>query len=101
MKAPITCRCCRRRGKHRGRGLINACYGRHQRAGTLTQYPLRPEDTHRWRPTGRTGKTMLAKVAELDALGYSPRRISWELGLGMRQVQRYRAELSRQAVASC
>jgi WhiB family redox-sensing transcriptional regulator len=35
----VYCVCCRKRGRHGGRGLISACYNRHTHAGTLEQYP--------------------------------------------------------------
>lgn len=35
----INCVCCQRHGRHAGRGLVDACFARHQRHQTLDQFP--------------------------------------------------------------
>ena len=35
----IKCVCCWRPGRHAGRGLVDACFARHKRHGTLDQFP--------------------------------------------------------------
>lgn len=71
------------------RGLIIACYTRHQRAGTLDQYPLSEPTGSPWRPTGRIGTSTLNRYIAMEVRGFSPARIRFELGLSARQVNRY------------
>ncbi|MBG0830544.1 hypothetical protein HS041_22540 [Planomonospora sp. ID67723] len=90
----IRCACCDKPGWHVGRGLIESCYARHRSAKTLDQFPrtLRPTGSG-WSPHGPHGKRMLARYIELDQLGFSPRRIAFEMGVGPRQIARYKATL--------
>ncbi|MEU8035681.1 hypothetical protein [Streptosporangium sp. NPDC049078] len=97
----IRCRCCKKPGKHMGRGLIISCYTRHQRAGTLHRFPIPKPASPGWSPTGRLGEKTLDRYIALDTRGLSPARIRFELGLSARQVQRYaKAAKERQLAAA-
>ncbi|MEU3162929.1 hypothetical protein [Streptosporangium sp. NPDC006930] len=85
----ILCRCCKKPGKHAGRGLIIACHSRHYYRGTLDQYPLTVTGGTAWTPTGRIGTETLRRYMAMDKRGFSPARIRFELGLSPRQVYRY------------
>ncbi|WP_188187995.1 hypothetical protein [Nonomuraea sp. SYSU D8015] len=86
----ITCICCGQDGPSRARRLIQPCYDRHKKRGTLTQYP-RVTNPDTWHPTGSHGQRMLARYQQLTSLRppLSIARIAFELGVSERQVQRY------------
>ncbi|WP_436759391.1 hypothetical protein [Streptosporangium sp. V21-05] len=84
---PIRCACCQANGLHRGRGLINACYVRHTRNGTLNRFPRQPSAT--WMPVTPKGRQTLTDYAALVAERATPTRIRWVLSLSERQLQRY------------
>ncbi|MFI6813743.1 hypothetical protein ACIBG7_18755 [Nonomuraea sp. NPDC050328] len=102
VRPTITCACCGKTGRHQGRGLILACYERHQEHGTIERFPRRIQPST-WRPTRPAARRFMEQYAELAAIRppLSTRRIAWELGVTERTVQRYAAALrtQRQAVA--
>lgn len=88
MRSPapiITCACCDLDGRHNGRGLCDACWSRHNDAGTLHYFPL----TKSW--TARRAR--LEDYRDLIKTGVrDPDMIARRLGCTIRTVQRYAAE---------
>lgn len=98
----ITCVCCSKQGRHGGRNLIHNCYVRHQKRGTLHQFPRNTQPAEPWRPTGPHGRLMVERYQELAAIrpALSTERIAFELGVSERQVWRYAAYVRAQQVAA-
>jgi len=87
MRAPapiVLCVCCDREGRHNGRGLSDACWKRHEAAGTLNNFP----------PL-RAWTTRLARLEAYAGLLASGERdedmLARRLGCSIRTVQRYAA----------
>lgn len=91
--AIITCICCRKRGRHNGRNLIEACYQRNWKHRTLDRYPRTLTPAMPEPPISVHGRRMYARYLELAALRPKPSvaRIAFELGVSERQVWRYAA----------
>jgi hypothetical protein len=92
---PIRCACCQRLGRNDGRNLIESCYARHRRQGTLDGFPRATQPAEPWIPTGSHGERMLDRYQELAAIRppLTRERIAFELGVSERQVQRYAAAI--------
>ena len=90
-RVPTICACCGRPGLHQARGLIAGCYSRHRDRRTLDRFPRtktsRPERS--WLPHGAHGRTMLDRYRQLSGLPKT--RVAFELGVSIRQVERYAA----------
>jgi len=93
----VNCVCCGRPGTHKGRGLRASCHQWHSVHGTLEKFPRTVQPAERiWVPTSPSGRHMLERYAQLDALRPRPSNeaIAFELGVTVRQVQRYAAALT-------
>lgn len=93
----VTCASCGRHRPHKARGLCSACHQRHSTHGGLEQYPRSRYPTGRvWIPTSRYGRRMLQRYQELAAVRppLSKKHIAFELGVSVRQVERYAAALA-------
>ncbi|MEU4332360.1 hypothetical protein [Nonomuraea dietziae] len=89
--ALISCVCCGQLGRSDGRNLIESCYNRYRRRGTLHLYPRITQAAEPWKPTGPHGRRMLERYQQLAAVrpALSTARIAFELGVSERQVWRY------------
>ncbi|RCG31917.1 hypothetical protein DQ384_05070 [Sphaerisporangium album] len=86
----VICLDCEHLRAHDGRGLCHYCYGAHQYAGTLDQYPvLRTSVNHQAR---------MESFAEMYLRRPRPtlKELAAELGVGVRSIERYRAAYLRQ-----
>ncbi|MFD1940552.1 hypothetical protein ACFSKW_54775 [Nonomuraea mangrovi] len=89
--ALINCACCGQPGRSDGRNLIESCYRRHLRHGTLDQYPRLTQAREPWKPLGPHGRRMVERYCRLASIkpALSVARIAFELGVSERQVWRY------------
>lgn len=88
-RTPITCACgCENTGENRGRRLLNACYQRHLKAGTLHQFP-RPRRPRRY--AARAGR--IEDYFDLLRFGVPRQHIPDRLGVTVRTLHRYERDL--------
>lgn len=89
-KRIVDCICCKRTGRHQGRGLIVTCYFRHRSAGTLDRYPLlgHPhKDRTPWIPVRPHALGRLEDYRFLITEGVTDKGVlAQRLGMGVRQV---------------
>ncbi|MET8866492.1 hypothetical protein ABZW11_26440 [Nonomuraea sp. NPDC004580] len=94
----ITCADCGKPGLNHARNLDGVCYSRHQRRGTLDQFPRTAGTAEPWQPARSDGQRMMDRYRALAQLRppMSKRAIAWELGVSERSVERYAAALRAQ-----
>jgi hypothetical protein len=95
----VHCKSCTRYRRGYGRGLCGSCYHRHDRKGTLDQYPTVLGQAEPWQPAGSHGERMVERYQRLASITprLSLKRMAFELGVSVRQVQRYEQAVRLQA----
>lgn len=93
----ITCACCGRTGRHKGRGLIGACWDREKYHGRLTDWPLTQAPVNR--PMALAAGTVRGRFEdylELRAWGATVPEAARRLGVSERTITRYNSHLRAQ-----
>lgn len=91
----VTCACgCGRVDRHKGRGLISACWNRERYHGRIDDWPpTKQPATHRMKLRADTVRGRLEDYLELRSWGVDDDEAAARLGVTTRTLTRYKAHL--------